>query len=89
MSSAAFSRLLKESLEATPPDRVPPTAPTYNQHHPCPDNNEKRNQSALSAAVESAARTSGDRGKGIVPALSATPRVAMTALIGIRVERMN
>ena len=39
MSSAAFSRLLNESLEATPPDRVPPTAPTYNQHHPHPNNN--------------------------------------------------
>ena len=27
MSSAAFSLLLKESLDATPPDLVPPTAP--------------------------------------------------------------
>jgi len=27
MSSAAFSRLLKESLDATPPGLVPPTAP--------------------------------------------------------------
>lgn len=73
MSSAAFSLLLKESLDATPPGLVPPTAP-INQSH----------TRGTDGIVED--------GKGRrmgVPALSETERDAMTALMGMRVVRIN